>query len=131
MAPEAVALAGGGRGPTGGRVALQWIDHHQAAQHHRHQKDQPVDHEYALHPRQAEHVSGVEQAAKPGAGQLNPDGRAEAETRHSQSCDQAFLVWKPLDANCDGHDIDQSDAGALQDADEHQLCPERVPEQAA
>ena len=114
-----------GRRPTFGR-----IDHHDTAQNHKHQEDDTIDEEHALHARQAEDVSRIQQASEPAPGQLDPDGRPEPEAGDGESGDHSLLVGEPFDPHGDGHDVGQPDPGSTDDADAHELWPEGSAQQA-
>ena len=74
--------------PAGRTVILGRVDHHDAAQQDQRGEHDAVNYEHALHRREAEDLGVVEQSAEPGAGQLDPDGGAEAETGDRKARDQ-------------------------------------------
>ena len=118
------------RGPAGGLVAVRWIDHDRAAKQHQHGQRYAVNNKHALYAREAENVGRVEEPAEPGAGQLDPDGRAEAKTGDGKASDQALLVGEPLHAHRNRHNVSETDARTADDTNAQQLNPEALAEEA-
>jgi hypothetical protein len=79
---------------------------------------------------QAKNLGMIEQAAKPGTGQLDPYRCPESEAGHRQARNRPFLIREPLHAHRNGHHVGHADPGAAHDPDKYKLCPEGTSEKA-